>query len=284
MKKIFLILTIILSMTLVGCNSEKADKAPETLGNSEEEILIELTDLEKELLSKPYAELDYEGRSMFAEILEKFKDIPEDEQKQFNSDMERMKVEKEEWVKEQERIAKEKEQKEWEEFVANNTKTLSAGEHFIGEQIEEGVYDVTFPSGGGNFIVYTSDGNLLINEIGGSHGISKYRAILPNGSEIKLSGFKATFTPIKTNIIPYESLELYAGYWIVGQDLTSGRYKATSGTSDSGNFIIISDNDMLKTNEILGGDYGVEEVIVNLSDGDIIKISSLPKVLFTPEK
>lgn len=239
----------------------------------------ELTDAERNLLKKSYSDFNSSERTDYASILERFQELSQETQSEFKSEVERLELEKAEWIEEQ----KQQEKKEWETHVANNTKILSAGEHFVGQQIEKGIYDVTFSNGSGNFFVHSSDDNLLSNEIGGNSGISKYRSILPDGSRIKLNGIKATFTPVKRTILPYEDLELYAGYWLVGQDLTNGRYKVTTTGSNSGNFMVFSSNGSNKTNEILGGSYGVDEVIVNLKDGDLIQISSLSKVNFIPE-
>jgi uncharacterized FlaG/YvyC family protein len=250
----------------------------------QEEESVEFNNEEKELLKKAYSEFDSDGRTKFAVILEKYPNLNTELQNEFKADIERLETEKETWVAEQKQKQIEQEQKEWEEFVANNTKDLSAGEHSIGEHIEPGAYDVTF-NGSGNFFAYDANGGLLINEIGGgSYGVPKYRAVLINGGKIELSGVSATFTPAKRTLIPYQELELFTGYWVVGIDVSNGRYRATAlDSSDSGNFFVYNDKGYPKTNEILGGDYGVSEVVVNLNDGDLIQLSSLTSVKFTPE-
>lgn len=248
-----------------------------------------LTKLEESLLKKSYADYDYTEKTIYNDILEKMPKLTEETQKMVSIDLERLKKEKDNWDAEQEKIRKQKEQerieqekKEWQEYVAKNTKKLSAGEHFVGKHISEGVYDVTF-SGSGNFVIYASNGELLVNEIGGgSYGISKYRAILTTDSKIKLSGVRATFKPIKREAFSYSSFNAYSGYWIVGQDVTKGRYTAKVSGNNSGNFIIYSERGLLKTNEVLGGPYGVSEVVINLDDGDIINIGGLRKVSFVP--
>lgn len=193
---------------------------------------------------------------------------------------------KEEEVKKLEEEKKSKEAleiKKWQEFVKKNTKKLPAGEHIVGTHLDAGTYEVTF-NGSGNFIAYASDGSSLINEIGGSDlGISKYRAILPQGAKIQISGMSINVKPIKSTLINYGEVNLYAGYWIVGQDVTAGRYKATA-TNGSGNFFVYGSSGTVKTNEILGGEIGTPEVIINLEDGDIINIASLKNVKLVPEK
>lgn len=184
--------------------------------------------------------------------------------------------------KEEERKAKESEEaKVWNEFVAKNTKQLPAGEHIVGTHLDAGAYDVTF-NGSGNFFVYANDGSLLTNEIGGSDmGISKYRSILSEGSKVKMSGLSINVKPVKRNLMSYSNINLYAGYWVIGQDVTKGRYKVTP-VAGSGNFIIYDKNGLPKTNEILGEDMGVNEVVVNLDDEDIINISGISNVKFNP--
>lgn len=288
-KKLAMGLVICLVLMVVGLSmpaSEPNKDSQATDVNSDTEIDSEkeakLTDEEKELLSKSYSDLDSNGRTEFAEILDKFSKLPKEEQEKYKSEIKRLESERDEWVEEQKKAEKEKEEKEWNEFVDKNTKTLSAGEHFTGEHIDTGLYDVAF-EGSGNFIIYSSNGALLANEVAGtSHGINKFRMILIEGSKIELKRMSATFTPVKSNLIPYEEFEVYSGYWVVGNDITKGRYKVVP-VEGAGNFIIRTKDNSLKTNEVLGGSHGVSEVIVNLEDSDLIQISGLNKVKFVPE-
>lgn len=184
-------------------------------------------------------------------------------------------------IEEEKKAAAAAETNKWNEFVSKNTKQLSAGEHMVGTHLAPGAYDITF-NGSGNFVVTGSDGSLLSNEIGGSDmGISKYRAILPEGAKIKISGMSINTKPIRRNLMSYSNISLHTGYWIVGQDVTEGRYKAVPA-GGNGNFIIYESSGMPKINEILGGDMGVKEVTVNLDDGDIINIAGLNNVKLSP--
>ncbi|MDP4146726.1 MAG: hypothetical protein Q8936_19985 [Bacillota bacterium] len=170
--------------------------------------------------------------------------------------------------------------KKWQDFAAKNTKQFSAGEYTIGTHLDAGTYDVTF-NGSGNFTVKGKDGTLLSNEIGGSEiGVSKYRAVMVDGSKFKAEGMGISVQPVKNTLMPYGNATIYAGYWIVGKDVTKGRYKAAAA-SGSGNFIILGNDGLPKTNEILG-DSGVKEVVIDLSDNDLIQVSSLNQVNLTP--
>lgn len=236
----------VLAIILIGSIGENSEKEVKT----------------KDVASKPAVE--QKAKKKTSEEIEAEKKAKEEEAKK----------------QEEERKAREAEEaKKWDEFVTKNTKQLSAGEHIVGNQLDAGAYDVTF-NGSGNFFVYASDGSLLTNEIGGGDmGINKYRAILTDGSKIKMSGVSVNVQPVKRNLMSYSNIDLYAGYWIVGQDITKGRYKAIPVTG-SGNFIIYGKNGSLKTNEILGGDMGVNEVVINLDDGDIINISGISNIKF----
>lgn len=184
-------------------------------------------------------------------------------------------------IEEEKKAAAAAETKKWNEFVSKNTKQLSAGEHMVGTHLAPGAYDITF-NGSGNFVVTGSDGALLSNEVGGSDiGVSKYRAILTEGSKIKISGMSINTKPVKRTLMSYSNVSLYAGYWIVGQDITEGRYKVTS-TGNGGNFVVYGGNGSIKINEILGGDIGVKEVVINLNNNDIIRISGINNAKFTP--
>ena len=56
--------------------------------------------------------------------------------------------------------------------------------------------------------------------------------------------------------------------WVVGLDIAPGRYVVTPGKGMMGNLYIDDGGWLAKTNEILGGDYGVPSVTVTLDEGD----------------
>lgn len=242
-----------------------------------------LTQSDKELLKKSYFDFDSKQRTQFAEIESKYSKLDEAERASVKDDFDRMSKEKVEQNAKFEEEKKQAEAKVWDDFVAKNSKDLSAGEHTVGQQLEKGLYDITL-NGMGNLIITTSKGALLINEMSGEDlGISKCRVPLSDGDKIELKGLTAKTAPVKPSLRSYEEVNLYSGYWSVGTDITKGRYvvKAQNG---NGNFIINSKNGSLKTNEVIGGSYGVKEVVVNLEDGDLINIRSLNSVIFTPSK
>ena len=163
--------------------------------------------------------------------------------------------------------------------VSGTAATLGAGTFTGGKDIAVGLYDVTPAAGqSGNFIV---NGNDTYDEIlGGSDGVPTVRARISDGDSIQISSLsQVTFTPVTAPLVTtHTQVTLYAGTWTVGQDLGPGRYVATPGSGQSGNFIVEAES----VDEILGGSDGVPNVTVNLNDGDVITISSLSQVTMSP--
>lgn len=164
--------------------------------------------------------------------------------------------------------------------VQGKTTTLGAGTFSGGKDVPVGLYDVTAPGQSGNFIVTGTDS---YNEIFGQ-GVTKIRVQISDGDKIELSGLsRVTFTPVSTPFVTtYKAVTLYAGTFIVGQDIAPGRYVATTTPGSSGNFIVSGQDDV---NEILGqnGFGGVPSVTTDLTDGDVITISGLGQVTMTPK-
>jgi hypothetical protein len=171
--------------------------------------------------------------------------------------------------------------------VKGTATTLGAGTFTGGKDVAVGLYNVTPGAGqSGNFIVSGTDS---YNEIlgGGSStgGVPKVRVQISDGDSIQISGLSSvTFTPVSTPFITTSTLvTLYAGTFTVGQDIGAGRYVATPGAGQSGNFIVSGTDSY---NEILGGDSslgGVPSVTVSLTNGDVISISGLSQVTMTPK-
>jgi hypothetical protein len=164
--------------------------------------------------------------------------------------------------------------------------TLGDGTFMGGKDVAAGLYDVTpGPGQSGNFIVQGTD---TYDEILGGDsttgGVPMVRAKISTGDKIQTSGLsQVTFTPVTSPLVKTHSpVTLYAGTWTVGQDVGPGRYVATPGAGQSGNFIITNET----VDEILGGDStmgAVPNVTFNVSNGDVIDISSLSQVTLTPK-
>lgn len=157
--------------------------------------------------------------------------------------------------------------------------TLGAGNFTGGQDVVPGLYDVTAGTGGsGNFIVQGTDSydEILGNATG--LGVPKIRVHISGGDSIQISGLsQVIFTPVTTPLVTtYGAVTLYAGTWTVGQDLGPGRYVATPGPGQSGNFIIEREG----VDEILGpaATLGVPSVTFTVKSGDVISISGLGQV------
>lgn len=168
--------------------------------------------------------------------------------------------------------------------VVGTAVDLGTGSFQGGKDVQVGLYDVTPADGQGNFNIKNGS-KLKVNEILGVSqgiGVAKVRVKIESGDEIKLQSInKAHFEPVTAAFVKtYGNISLYCGAWVVGEDIAAGRYKASAPTG-SGNFVVYNGS-MPVTNEILGSEIGVKEVTVNLKEGNIIHISSLDQVLFTP--
>jgi hypothetical protein len=162
--------------------------------------------------------------------------------------------------------------------------TLGAGSFLGGTDVAPGLYDVTTgPDQSGTFIVNGTDSYNEILDSSGTQGVPKIRVQISNSDQIQISGLsQVIFTPVSTPFVTsHSAVTLYAGTWSVGQDLGPGRYVATPGAGQSGNFIITSEG----INEVLGGDPsrgGVPSVTFNVQSGDVIEIIGLRQVTLAP--
>jgi hypothetical protein len=169
--------------------------------------------------------------------------------------------------------------------VTGTATTLGAGTFAGGKDVAVGLYDVTTGAGqSGNFIVTGTDSYDEILGVSDVQGVPKIRVKISSGDSIQISGLSsATFTPVTAPFVTtHTAATLYAGTFTVGQDIGAGRYVATPGAGESGNFIVTGSDSY---DEILGGDSslgGVPSLTVNLSKGDTIAISSLSQVTMTP--
>jgi hypothetical protein len=169
--------------------------------------------------------------------------------------------------------------------VEGTAVTLGAGTFAGGKDVAVGLYDVTPGAGqSGNFIVTGTDSYNEILGVSDGQGVPKVRVTISSGDSIQISSLsQVTFSPVTTPFVTsQQTTNLYAGTFTVGQDIAAGRYVATPGSGQTGNFIVTGNDSY---NEILGGDAsmgGVPNVTVDLTDGDIIDISGLSQVSLTP--
>ena len=168
--------------------------------------------------------------------------------------------------------------------VTGKATTLGAGTFTGGKDVADGLYNVTTTSGqSGNFIVNGTDSYDEILGVSDGQGVPKIRVQISDGDQIQISGLsQVIFTPVTAPFkTSHSATTLYAGTFMVGQDIGAGRYIATTTAGSSGNFIV---NGTDSYDEILGvsDGQGVPQLTVTLTDGDVIAISSLSQVFMAP--
>jgi hypothetical protein len=162
--------------------------------------------------------------------------------------------------------------------------TLGSGTFWGGSDVAPGLYDVTTgPDQSGTFVVSGTDSYSETLDSSGTQGVPEVRVQISNGDEIQISGLsQVIFTPVSTPFVTsHSAVTLWAGTWTVGQDLGPGKYVATPGAGQSGNFIITSEG----IDEVLGGGPsvgGVPSITFRVQSGDVIEIIGLGQVTLTP--
>jgi hypothetical protein len=168
--------------------------------------------------------------------------------------------------------------------VSGTAVVLGAGTFTAGKEVALGLYDVTtVPGQSGNFIVSGTDSYNEILGVAEDQGVPKVRVRLSDGDYIQISSLsKVIFTPVVAAFVTfYGAASLYAGTFTVGEDIAAGRYVAQAAAGQSGNFIVSGTDSY---NEILGSSEagGVPNVTVTLTNGDVVELSGLSRVNFTP--
>jgi hypothetical protein len=90
-----------------------------------------------------------------------------------------------------------------------------------------------------------------------------------------------TFTPVTAPFVTaHATTTLYAGTFVVGQDIGAGRYVATPASDESGNFFVYDSNGNAVVNEVLGSasDGDVPSVTTTLTNGEAVQISGIDSV------
>ncbi len=170
--------------------------------------------------------------------------------------------------------------------VTGTAVTLGAGTFTGGKDVANGLYDVTAGAGqSGNFSVSGTDSyDEILGTDSSLSAVPKIRVQISTGDQISISGLSSvTFTPVTTPFVTTRTTtNLYAGTFTVGQDVAAGRYVVTPGSGQSGNF---STTGSSSYDEILGNDKSLDEVpslTVTIYKGDVVAISGMSQVTFTP--
>lgn len=146
-------------------------------------------------------------------------------------------------------------------------------------QVSEGRY-VIFAGPAGNVFIYDEKGDLLIRELfdmtGGAGSVtvdlSEEHTLFFDGG---LDG--ATILPAETFI----SNELTPGIWEVGKDIQEGAYTISTAYG-IGHLQIFELDEEVLVYELIGGDYTQTESVIQLVDGQKLKITGVPLIQFEP--
>lgn len=159
---------------------------------------------------------------------------------------------------------------------------LGAGSFTVGTDVPPGRYVISAAKGeSGNLVGATKSDPAAINDVLGDtlgFGVPSVTADLTKGETITLSNLAhVTFAPAVTKL----RTSLTTGDWQVGLDIKPGRYVATPGHGETGNFVVY-EHGFPAVNEVLGGSggLGVPNVTVTLKGGEEIDISGIATVRF----
>ena len=163
--------------------------------------------------------------------------------------------------------------------------TLGSGTFFAGADIPAGRYSATTEKGYGSFVVYETGTKLPeISEVLGYFAdvayVQSVAVTLGAGQEIEIKGLsRVTFTPLRTEL----RTELTTGVWEAGTDIKPGTYKVSSLDGRSGSITVLSGS-MPAAIAYLGenGTKSKESAVITLTEGQTIRISSIPAVVFEP--
>lgn len=164
---------------------------------------------------------------------------------------------------------------------------LPTGNYIVGNDIKEGFYNIKMISGNGNVVVKDGNADIVADESMKGKA-AKLRIAVMEGYEVHVSnGAKVAFnpTPMKSKMITEKKeTVLYSGFWYVGKDIAPGKYKVWKNMSSDSNIGIVNNKDKFKVNNKMSKDKsGLKEFIIDLEDGDIIKIDNSNGIYFTPQ-
>ena len=166
----------------------------------------------------------------------------------------------------------------------------SSDEPYVaGTDIEPGRYMVTTDRGYGGFVVYEVGTNYpevseLIGYFAEPHYVPSVAVTLSEDQEIMLYGAKlskVTFTPLDTVFLT----ELCTGVWVVGMDISPGTYVVRSKDGRTGDLTLF-DGDLPIARVSLGdgGEAFKKYETITIKEGEIIRISKMPTVVFEQEE
>lgn len=116
----FLLSTIIIGGTFVGCGSKQTENSKSVSQSQEQTAENKLSESQEKLLKGKYSDFDGDERTQFADLESAYSKLSNEAKEKYKNDYERLEKEKEIQVKKWEEEDKKKEMKEQEEGLDNN--------------------------------------------------------------------------------------------------------------------------------------------------------------------
>lgn len=148
-------------------------------------------------------------------------------------------------------------------------------------KVPEGRYTIQAGSAG-NVFIYDEEGELLMRELfDGMFGVESIELDIGENYTLFFDGglYWATLSPTETTM----SNELSSGIWEVGVDIEAGNYVVTADEGTLGYLQVFEIDEEVQVYELMSGDTLQTTSEVQLIDGQKLKITGIPLVVFNPK-
>jgi len=170
-----------------------------------------------------------------------------------------------------------------EDMIGKSPITLKSGNFIVGVDIPAGRYSATTVEYDfGSVTVYelgtkVPEVSEILGFIAETAYVESIALTLIESQEIKIERLgHVVFTPLHTEL----KTELTTGIWEVGHDIKPGTYTASSKDGLSGSIALLSDEDIVAILKLGNGESDKKSEIVTLKNGQVIRISRIPTVIF----
>lgn len=293
------ILVCLLSFALVSCNDveKNTDKENNTVVDTDNNKDVDsnkndriLSEDDMSILSKIYDEMSITERQRFAEIVDLFPTLNEDEKSLIIDDFERLKKEKESFDNEK---GSEEENKSFDLDAKDGTiYEYGPGTYGIGNNIdipEAGHFNLSL-IGKGRLKIIDRDGNIYFEDnFDNNDSYHRAHIFLFDGWTMEVEDNLTVKMQLDSNKYGDEDFIISRGKWNIGQNINPGKYKIYYNIKDlsgeSGKIDILND-----ANSPTGGiiikrsDKQSDDNYLNceLSEGQSISVTGISKLLVKP--
>lgn len=144
---------------------------------------------------------------------------------------------------------------------------LKSTKYIVGDEIKEGVFDITFQKDSGSLEVVPLDISREFSDITFFGNNKKFRIYLKEGDGLDIKSGIAIVSPADETIRPYEETKITAGIWVTGISLSPGKYQI-SNIERPGNIAQFDNKRQYVMSEILS-----EGITLDLQEGDYIVVN-----------